>query len=177
MRAADLTPVARDVMKRPAGFGFILASFIVAFLLCAMPWSGWALLIRPDFVLLALIFWTLHEPRMIGQGAAFALGLLMDVSDSMLLGEHALEYVLAVYLAQVLRVRIVAFTLPEQTLHVAGVFTLSSTVLVVLNLVLGADFPGFAFLVSPALTALLWAPASWLLYHPAVRRRRSESPT
>jgi rod shape-determining protein MreD len=164
-------------MKRPAGFGFILASFIVAFLLCAMPWSGWTLLVRPDFVLLALIFWTLHEPRMVGQGAAFALGLLMDVSDSMLLGEHALEYVLAVYLAQVLRVRILAFTLPEQTLHVAGVFALSSTVLVVLNLVLGADFPGFAFLVSPALTALLWAPASWLLYHPSVRRRRTESPT
>ncbi len=177
MRAADLTPLARDVMKRPAGFGFILASFVVAYLLTALPWSGWTLLARPDFMLLALVFWTLHEPRAIGQGAAFALGLLIDVSDSMLLGEHALEYVLAVYLAQVLRVRILAFTLPEQTLHVAGIFTLSSVVLVLLNIVLGADFPGFIFLVSPVLTALLWAPASWLLYHPSVRRRRSESPT
>jgi len=177
VRAADLTPVARDVMKRPAGLGFIFTSFVVAYLLAALPWSGWTLLMRPDFVLLALVFWTLHEPRMIGQGAAFALGLLMDVSDSMLLGEHALEYVLAVYLAQILRVRILAFTLPEQTLHVAGIYFLSASVLVLLNLVLGSDFPGFTFLVSPALTALLWAPASWLLYHPAVRRRRSESPT
>jgi len=177
MRAADLTPVARDVMKRPAGFGFVFMSFIGAYLLASLPWSGLSLLARPDFVLLALVFWSLHEPRMVGQGVAFALGLLMDVGDSMLLGEHALEYVLAVYIAQVLRVRILAFTLPEQTLHVAGVFTLCAFVLVILNLVLGADFPGFAFLVSPALTALLWAPASWLLYHPAVRRRRSESPT
>jgi rod shape-determining protein MreD len=177
MRAADLTPVARDVMKRPAGLGFVLTSFLVAYLLAALPWSGWTLLARPDFVLLALLFWSLHEPRMVGQGAAFSLGLLMDVGDSLLLGEHALEYVIAVYIAQVLRVRILAFTLPEQTLHVAGVFTLSSTVLVLLNLVLGADFPGFGFLASPALTALLWAPASWVLYHPAVRRRRSESPT
>ena len=177
MRVADLTPVARDVMKRPAGLGFVLTSFIVAYLLAALPWSGWTLLARPDFVLLALLFWSLHEPRMIGQGAAFALGLLMDVSDSMLLGEHALEYVLAVYLAQALRVRILAFTLPEQTLHVAGIFTLSAAVLVLLNLLLGAEFPGFAFLVSPLLTSMLWGPASWLLYHPAVRRRRSESPT
>jgi rod shape-determining protein MreD len=164
-------------MKRPAGLGFVLTSFIVAYLLAALPWSGWTLLARPDFVLLALLFWSLHEPRMVGQGSAFALGLLMDVSDSMLLGEHALEYVLAVYLAQALRVRILAFTLPEQTLHVAGVFTLSAAVLVLLNLLLGAEFPGFAFLVSPALTSMLWGPASWLLYHPAVRRRRSESPT
>jgi rod shape-determining protein MreD len=177
MRAADLTPVARDVMKRPAGFGFVLMSFLVAYLLAALPWSGFSLLARPDFVLLALVFWSLHEPRMVGQGVAFALGLLMDVGDSMLLGEHALEYVLAVYIAQVLRVRILAFTLPEQTLHVAGVFALCASVLVLLNLVLGADFPGFAYLLSPALTALLWAPASWLLYHPSVRRRRSESPT
>jgi|CXWL01.1.fsa_nt_gi rod shape-determining protein MreD len=177
MRVADLTPIARDVMQRPAGLGFVLTSFIVAFLLSALPWSGWLLLCRPDFMLLALVFWTLHEPRMIGQGIAFAFGLLMDVSDSMLLGEHALEYTLAVYLAQALRVRILAFHLPEQTLHVLGIFTLAATVLVLLNLVLGADFPGFVFLASPVLTALLWGPASWLLYHPAMRRRRSVSPS
>ncbi len=177
MKAADLTPLARNAMQRPAGFGFILASFLVAYLLCALPWSGWSLLARPDFVLLALVFWSLNEPRMVGQGAAFALGLLMDVSDSMLLGQHALEYTVAVYIAQVLRVRILAFTLPEQTVHVAGIFLLSAALLLLLNLLLGVEFPGFAFVVSPALTALLWAPATWLLSHPTVRRGRSESPT
>jgi len=44
--------------------------------------------------------------------------------------------------------------------------------MLLLNLLLGADFPGFAFFVSPVLTALLWVPVSWLLYLPAVRRRR-----
>ena len=62
-----------------------------------LPWSGTWLLARPDFVLLVLIFWTVHEPRSIGQGMAFALGLLMDVSDSMLLGQHAFAYVVAVF--------------------------------------------------------------------------------
>jgi len=177
MRSADLTPLARDVMRRPAGAGFILASFVAAYLLAVLPWSGWMLLARPDFVLLALVFWALHEPRAIGQGIAFALGLLMDVSDSMLLGQHAFAYVIAAYAAQVLRVRILAFQLPEQTLHVAGVFLLAAIVVVLLNLVLGADFPGLAFLLSPGFTALLWGPASWFLYHPAIRRRRSASPT
>jgi len=175
MRQSDLTPLARDAMRGPASAGFIFASFLGAYLLAVLPWSGAWLLARPDFVLLVLAFWALNEPRHVGQGLAFALGLLMDVSDSMLLGQHAFAYVIAAYAAQVLRVRILAFQLPEQTLHMAGIFALAAIVMLVLNLLLGAEFPGFGFLVSPALTALAWAPATWILHHPAVRRARSEA--
>lgn len=177
MRPADLTPLARDVMKRPAGPGFILVSFLLAYGLAVLPWSGWGLLARPDFMLLAIVFWTLHEPRVAGQGLAFALGLLMDVSDSMLLGQHALAYVIAAYGAQILRVRILAFPLGAQTLHVLGLFVLATTVIVVTNLLLGAEMPGAALLLSPVLTALAWAPANWTLNHPAVRRRRQDVST
>jgi len=174
MRPADLTPVARDVMKLPASVGLMFFSIIGAFLLSVLPWSGTWLLLRPDFVLLVLIFWTVHEPRSIGQGVAFALGLLMDVSDSMLLGQHALAYVIAVFGAQVLRHRILSFHLPEQTLHILGLTLMAGIVMLLLNLALGADFPGFAFLVSPVATALCWAPVNWLLYSAAVRRRNRE---
>ena len=172
MRPADLTPVARDVLKLPASVGLMFFSLVGAYLLSVLPWSGRWLLARPDFVLIVLVFWTVHEPRSIGQGVAFALGLLMDVSDSMLLGQHALAYVIAVFGAQVLRVRILSFHLPEQTLHVLGLTIVASVVMLSLNLLLGADFPGFAFLVSPVLTALCWAPTNWLLYSSKVRRRR-----
>jgi rod shape-determining protein MreD len=175
MRPADLTPVARDVMQLPASVGLVFFSLLGAYLLAVLPWSGVWLLARPDFVLIVLIFWTVHQPRSIGQGVAFALGLLMDVSDSMLLGQHALAYVIATFGAQVLRVRILSFHLPEQTLHVLGLTIVAAAVMLVLNLLLGADFPGFAFLVSPVLTALCWAPVNWLLYSSAVRRRREGS--
>ena len=174
MRPADLTPVARDVMKLPASTGLVFMSLLGAYLLAVLPWTGGWLLARPDFVLIVLLFWTVHEPRAIGQGMAFALGLLMDVSDSMLLGQHALAYVAAAYGAQVLRVRILSFHLPEQTLHVLGLTVSASMVTLVLNLLLGADFPGLAYLASPVLTALLWAPVNWLLYSSAVRRRMGQ---
>jgi rod shape-determining protein MreD len=172
MRPADLTPVARDVMKLPASAGLIFLSIVAAYLLAVLPWSGPSMLARPDFVLIVLVFWTVHEPRSIGQGVAFLLGLLMDVSDSMLLGQHALAYVAAVFGAQVLRVRILSFKLPEQTLHVLGLTVSASLVTLALNLLLGADFPGIAYLVSPVVTALAWAPVTWLLYSNPVRRRR-----
>jgi rod shape-determining protein MreD len=51
----------------------------------------------------------------------------------------------------------------------------TSLVMLVLNMLLGADFPGFAYFISPVVTALLWGPANWLLYLPFVRRRRGDS--
>jgi rod shape-determining protein MreD len=175
MRPADLTPVARDVMKVPAGAGLIFASLVAAFLVVVLPWSGWLLLARPDFVLLVLLFWTIHQPQSIGQGLAFAIGLAMDVSDSMLLGQHALAYVIAVYAAQVLRVRILSFSLGEQMLHVLGLLLGAAAVVLLLNLMLGADFPGLAIVVSPVASTLLWGPVSWILFLPGLRRMRRES--
>lgn len=175
MRPADLTPVARDVMKLPASAGLIFLSILGAYLLAVLPWSGNWLLARPDFVLLVLLFWTIHEPRSIGQGVAFALGLLMDVSDSMLMGQHAFAYVVGVFGAQVLRLRILTFHLPEQTLHVLGLTVTASFVTLALNLLLGATFPGWAYAVSPVLTALLWGPVNLILFSGAVRRRRERA--
>jgi rod shape-determining protein MreD len=176
MRAADLTPLARDVMKMPASLGLVFFSFMAAYVLMVLPWSGTWLLARPDFVLLVLLFWTLHQPRSIGQGMAFFVGLLMDVSDSMLLGQHALAYVIAVFIAQLFRVRILTFHIPEQTLHLLGITLAATLVMLTLNLLLGADFPGLSYFVAPVATALLWGPVNWILYLPAVRRgRRSAS--
>jgi rod shape-determining protein MreD len=142
-----------------------------------MPWSGWLLLARPDLVMLVMLFWVIHQPSSVGQGLAFALGLAMDVNDSMLLGQHALAYVLVAYAAQVLRVRIRSFPLGEQTLHVAGLTVAASFTILLLNLLLGADFPGVAILLSPVLAALMWAPVSGILYLPILRRMRRESAT
>jgi rod shape-determining protein MreD len=172
MRNADLTPLARDVLKLPASVGLMFFSMVVAFLLSVLPWSGTWLLARPDFVVLVLIFWAVHEPRSIGQGIAFALGLLMDVSDSMLLGQHALAYVVAAFFAHYLRVRILSFTLPEQALHVLGLAVLATLITLLLNLLLGQDFPGWAILASPPLTALAWFPMAWLLNLPRLRSSR-----
>ena len=159
-------------MRLPASVGVIFASFLLAFAVSALEWTGGWLLVRPDFVLLVLLFWTIHEPRSIGQGVAFTLGLLMDVGDSMLLGQHALAYVMAVFGAQIFRVRILTFHIPEQTLHLLPITLLATSVMLGLNLLLGADFPGLAFFISPVITAILWGPVNWVLYLPAVRRRR-----
>ena len=56
-----------------------------------------------------------------------------------------------------------------------GLFLGATAVVVLLNLLLGAQSPGLAVALSPVLAALAWAPLTWLLYLPGLRRMLRES--
>jgi rod shape-determining protein MreD len=156
MGFADLSPISREPMRPPAGARAVFGSLFVAVLLNVIPWHGSALLWRPDFLLVVLLYWAVQEPRTIGQGTGFFLALVMDVADSALLGQHALSYVAAIFLAQVLRLRILQLTRGEQALHVAGILFVAQAITLLLNSMMGREFPGFALLMSPVLGGLLW---------------------
>ena len=58
-------------------------------LVSLLPWRLWQG--APDVLILIIAFWCAHEPRRVGLFTAFTFGLLMDVHDAGLLGEHALS--------------------------------------------------------------------------------------
>ena len=99
-----------NVATRKAGsWRRILGSLALAVLLEQLPWAGWALALRPDFVLVGVLFWTLHQPARIGFATAFFLGLLADFQDGAVFGQHAIAYVTGVYLVLFLRLRLLQF--------------------------------------------------------------------
>ena len=166
----DLSPASRDSMRLPAPLRLLVSSFIIAFLLNLLPWSGLALQVCPDFVLLILLYWSINQPRSVGQGLGFLLGLLMDVANSALLGQHALMYVVAVFLAQLLRVRVLQLSLPAQALHIGAILLLAQLISVSLNLSMGRELPGALMIVAPIIGAALWPPISLVLVLPCLRR-------
>ena len=87
----------------------IFGTLALAVLLEQLPWSGWALVVRPDFVLVGVLFWALHQPARIGFATAFFLGLLADFQDGAVFGQHAIAYVIGVYLVLYLRLRLLQF--------------------------------------------------------------------
>lgn len=87
----------------------ILGTLAFAVLLGQLPWAGWALALRPDFVLVGVLFWALHQPARVGFGAAFFFGLLADFQDGAVFGQHAIAYVAGVYLLLFLRLRLLQF--------------------------------------------------------------------
>ena len=171
----DLSPASRDAMTLPAPKRLLTGALIIALLLNLLPWHDLALRAHPDFLLLVLLYWVAHEPRTMGQGWGFFLGLVMDVANSVLLGQHALTYVLAVFLVQLLRVRILQLTVFEQALHIGAVLFFSQSIGVLLNLTLGRDFPGWGLLWSPLLGAILWPLVNWLAKLPRFRRRYGQA--
>ena len=170
----DLTPASRDSMRLPAPLRLLIGSFAVALLINLMPWSGIALQVCPDIVLLILLYWAIQEPRSVGQGLGFILGLLMDVADSALLGQHALIYVVVVFLAHLLRVRVLQLNLPAQALHVGAILVLAQLISVGLNLSMGRELSGIWLIFSPLLSAILWPAISAFLALPRFRLRTGQ---
>ena len=167
----DLSPASSEPMRSPASARVLLLSLLSALIVNLLPWSGWALLVRPDFLLVVLLYWGVHESSHMGQGWGFALGLVMDVADSVLLGQHALAYVVAIFLAQQLRLRMLQLSVAEQALHVGGILFVTQLINWLLSLLLGRDFSSVSIFVVPILGALLWLPVHFIATQPRFRRR------
>ena len=146
---------------------FIWLSLLGALVLNLLPWGRWAGM--PDFLAVALVFWSVHQPRRIGVGVAFVFGLFMDVHEAALLGQHALAYTLLSFFAITVHRRLLWFPVGSQALQIAPLFVASHAVSLLVRLVAGGVFPGWGLLFAPVLEALLWPVATVLLLAPQRR--------
>ena len=154
----------------PVRVSTIVASFAVALLLNFLPWRSIAL--APDFVALTLAFWCIRQPRLVGLGIGWLLGLLTDVGNGVLLGQHALSYSLLAFGAITLSRRILWFALWGQALHVAALLLFAHGGAALVRLAAVAEFPGWTLAVGPLLGAALWPPLTVVLLLP--QRRPAE---
>lgn len=151
----------------PARSRTIVASFAVALLLMFLPWPDMRYV--PDFVALVLVFWCVHQPRMIGLGIGWVIGLVADAGNGVLLGQHALAYVLLAFFSISFSRRILWFGSWYQALHILPLLVLAQGVVLLVRLVNGAALPGWQILAGPLLGAALWPFVSWLLLLPQRR--------
>jgi rod shape-determining protein MreD len=161
---------SRQHILKPVRWSTILFSFAVALLLNFLPWKDLRLV--PDFVALVLCFWCVRQPRLVGLGVAWTLGLLTDAGNGVLLGQHALAYSLLAFLSIWLSRRILWFPAPLQALHVAALLLVAQGVVLLVRLAAGASLPGWTLLIGPLAGALLWPVVTWLLLMPQRRLER-----
>lgn len=146
---------------------FIFFSLIMAALLNFLPTAQWVGM--PDWVALVLCFWSVREFRRVGMGWAFVLGLLMDVADGAVLGQHCFAYVLLAFLAASQSRRLLWFPLLQQALQVLPLLLPTQVIQVLMRLAVGAEFPGWSFFIGPLVASLLWIPATFILLLPQYR--------
>ncbi len=151
----------------PANPLFIVASMVVAFLLNLLPWGHWVGI--PDFVALVLVFWNIHQPRKVGVGIAFMMGLLMDVHDATLLGENALSYTLLSYFAIMIHRRVLWFKLPTQAAHILPLMLMTQAVQLIVRMMVSGTFPGWSYFLESVVAAALWPVVTMVLLAPQRR--------
>lgn len=157
-----------EQVLRPVRPSFIWATLAAAFLLNLLPW-GRAVWI-PDFFAVTLVFWNVHQPRKVGMGVAFVFGLLMDVHNGALFGEHALAYTLVAYGAISLHRRIQWFPLGSQAVYVFGLLLVAQLASAAVRLWVGGAYPGWWMgLFSSAIGAAVWPLLNSLLLAPQRR--------
>ncbi len=159
----------------PARPTFVVGTFLAALLFNGLPWSGIWLALRPDMVALVLLYWCTHKPYRIGIGIAWAIGILADVADASLFGQHALAYTLLAFGGIVLHRRVQMFNLQQQTLQVFLLLLASYAAYAAVHWQVQGRF-AWEYMLGSATSALCWAPLTLLLVSLRHPRGSSERP-
>ncbi|MDD4929331.1 MAG: rod shape-determining protein MreD [Gallionella sp.] len=152
---------AKPEILRPVSNAFIFASVFVALLLNSLPWNGLWLMLHPDFVAVVMLYWCTHKPQRFGVGLSWVVGILADVSDASLFGQHALSYTVLAFGGVVLSRRIRMFDLREQTTQVFVILLLTYLVYALVHWQVNGQV-AWTYLLGALTSTLLWIPTSRL---------------
>jgi rod shape-determining protein MreD len=162
-----IMPRSFDQLLLPVNPLFVWFTLLLAFALNLVPLGRQPAM--PDFLALVLAFWNVHQPRRVGVGLAFMFGLMMDVHDGAVLGQHALAYTLLSFAAIAIHRRVLWFSLPSQAIQILPLFLAAHLVSLAVRMLAGGMFPGWSLLLAPLFESMLWPLAAWWLLAPQRR--------
>lgn len=141
---------------RPVSLKDIYFSLLLAFMAYLLPWSGFGLSLRPDFVLVLLLFWMLRAPHLCNVGTAWTLGLMIDLASGSVLGQSAIAYTISAFFAVQYQRRLVLFNELQQSVYVLLLLLLSQITLMLVKLFSGHPFPDWTYFISSLSGLILW---------------------
>lgn len=128
----------------------------IAMMLTILPMPDWAIWLRPQWVLLVIMYWCLAIPDRVSVGIAWGIGLLMDVLQGTLLGQHALAMAVVAYFMVKFHPRIRLFPIWQNTLIVFILSIIYLGLLYWVQGVMGVSPNTWEFWIPAITSALLW---------------------
>lgn len=144
-------------IREHAGGSVIFGAVIIAILLTIVVLPEWARAARPEFVTMVLIYWCLSLPGRFGVGTAWLIGLMMDVAQGAIFGQHALAYTIIAWITLKLHQRIRVFPIWQQAMSVGLLIVLSEMLELWIKGIAGHPPQGWSYWL-PALTSMLLWP-------------------
>lgn len=141
----------------------VLACIVLALILAIVPVPAWATPYRPDWAALTLIYWSVALPRSYGIGTAWLVGIVLDVAQGTLLGQHALALSLIAYITVKFHLQLRVFPWSQMAAVVLGLLGLYQFILFWINGVAGTYAPAVTYWGPVVSGTLLW-PVLTLLF-------------
>jgi rod shape-determining protein MreD len=139
-------------------------TLIIAFLITLLPMPSWTIWMRPQWVLMVVIFWAMFFPERINVGIAWVIGIFLDVMAGTLLGEHALAITLVVYFVVKLHTRLRMYPLLQQGFSIFTLTLLYQFILFCIQGFLG-NLPSTWLYWSASVTSMLLWPWIFSILH------------
>ena len=138
---------------RSGGGHVIIISILIAMVLMLIQLPESMRILRPEWVLLTLMYWAMALPLRVGVGYAWVVGLLMDVLFGNVLGVLAFSYALVVYLILRFHLQLRQFPLWQQALSLMSLILLVHVV----TASMASGMSGWlAYLPAAVMSTLLW---------------------
>jgi rod shape-determining protein MreD len=134
----------------------VVACIVAALMLAIAPMPDWASPFRPDWVALTLIYWAMMLPRTYSIGTAWIVGIVLDVAQGTLLGQHAVALCFAVYIAVKFHLQFRVFPASQMSATVFAILAFYQFILFWINGVAGVNVPAVTYW-GPVITgAMIW---------------------
>lgn len=138
------------------GYGVILLTFLVAFVLAVLPLPSWLLWGRPEWVVLTLIYWCIALPQRVGIATGLVMGVGMDVLEGAILGQNAFAMVVVALLSLILYQRLRVYSLWQQAGVVFILVGINQLICQWVQNIEGVSSLPRLFLLPAFSSALLW---------------------
>ena len=134
----------------------VILTLIVGLMLTMMPLPDLLDPFRPDWLALLVIFWAMQLPRTWSIGTAWIVGLILDVSQGTLLGQHALAFCVVAFMTVRFHLLMRVFPLPQLSATVFGLLAVYQFLLFWTNGVAGIHAASTVYWGPVVTSALIW---------------------
>ncbi|ADZ91022.1 rod shape-determining protein MreD [Marinomonas mediterranea] len=155
-----------------SSFIFLL-TFIVALMLEALPFPDDLVWFRPEWALLVVLYWVIALPYKVGVGVAWFLGLMVDLLQGGIIGQHSLTYVIIAYACALFYQRLRMYMRWQQGVFIFLLVSINQLVNFWLDHYVGNAEPTLMIFMPAIITGFLW-PWSFVVLR-SIRRLYSIS--
>jgi rod shape-determining protein MreD len=134
----------------------VILTFMVGLMLTIMPLPDSVGAFRPDWLALLVIFWAMQLPRTWSVGTAWIVGIILDVSQGTLLGQHALALCFVAFITVRFHLLMRVFPMPQLTATVFPILATYQFLLFWINGVAGVDAPSITYWGPVISGTVLW---------------------